>query len=258
LAFFAMDDIILHFFDIIKRKEMSRAQSHLALGTLKQVRVGEVLEQTKSHRTYPALHKNSHLLEAFKLFSIGIQRVAVINASKQIVGILSQSTILKYIASDVAVLGSLAENSANKFGLPWDRLVKIQSTVSAIDALYTLTEKGIFSCPIIDAQGKIVEHLSISDFKGLYEENTFLFLWDSVVDFIHEVRDSEKKAPRTIFHVHTKAPLKDIVKALIDHHVHQIYLQDEGEQPIGLISMTHVCNKIFKDALQNRPSLDLQ
>jgi CBS-domain-containing membrane protein len=192
--------------------------------------------------------KKNLVFEALILFGAGVQRVCVVNKSKGIVGILSQSKVLAWIAEDTRRLGELENEEASHLGTPWHRVVKISKDAITIEAVELMHSGGVFSLPLINDDGDLVGHVSMSDFKYLIiEDENFGDLLLPLEDFVAKrVESHSHHQPHNIVSAPVGSTMKEIVLTLFkEQHVHQLYLLDSEGQPKYFVSMTDVCHRIF-------------
>jgi len=198
--------------------------------------------------------------EALVLFGSGVQRIAVLK-NKEITGILSQSKVLKWVSEDTTRLGDLELQKAENLGTPWSNVIKISKNALTIDAVDLMHKHGVFSLPLIDEDGKLVDHLSMSDFKHvILEDENFSDLLIPLEQFVKKRLVTNNQVERHMVTTTSDATFRDIVLILAkEFHVHQIYLLDSNQNPTSFVSMTDVCHKIFKHMelpkLKNKASL---
>jgi len=273
LGFFAMDDVIIRL-NIVAKKSISlegkvesphirsdeaqelehRAQLFL------QHKVKEAIDEHRSSgNLYLGINGDETIKDALLAFATGVQRIAVFDSSKNITSILSQSTLLRFISEDTTRLGPIADQPAEKLGIPWSRLVKLTDKALVIDAVETMHKHSVYSLPIVlevaTHQGdhhaselRLVAHLSMSDFKKLYLTRGSLDqLLIHALKFVQDIREAAGKPKDHIVSVPHTATVKDVVLAMVNNHVHQLYLVDPAKPdvPLSLVSMTNVCHKLF-------------
>jgi len=251
---FALDDVIMHVSRICKqtvKPTKGVPSKHLKTDTLDDLVLRHrilhnetLLDIVGRHRgdsKFLAVSKNDKVSDALILYGVGVQRICVASRRK-VIGILSQSTLLKWIAEDTRRLGDLENETADQLGILWPRVVKISKDALVIDAVELMHDKGVFSLPIIDEEGCLFGHISMSDLKTLLlEEGNFSDLLLPLKEF-----SKKRSNDRGLVTAKTSSRMKDIVKRLVEEHVHQLYLLDDNNKPHSFISMTNVCHKLFR------------
>eukprot|EP01102_Stenamoeba_stenopodia_P022635 TRINITY_DN9518_c0_g1_i1.p1 TRINITY_DN9518_c0_g1~~TRINITY_DN9518_c0_g1_i1.p1 ORF type:complete len:347 (-),score=95.05 TRINITY_DN9518_c0_g1_i1:84-1100(-) len=262
-GFFAMDDVIISLDRVSKkainvdgntesphiRSDQAKELEHRARIFLNH-KVKEAIDANRSSgNMFLGIRGDQTVQDALLLFATGVQRIAVFNSRKEIISILSQSTLLRYLAEDTKRLGSLENEPASSLGIPWKRLVRLTDRALVLDAVETMHERSVYSLPIVNSEEKLIAHISMSDFKRLYLTRESLGrLLEPILKFVQENREANQKPLNHIVAVAPTATVKDVVLTLVAHHVHQLYLVDTTQpHPTSLISMTNVCHKIFSN-----------
>eukprot|EP01101_Sappina_pedata_P003533 TRINITY_DN1413_c0_g1_i1.p1 TRINITY_DN1413_c0_g1~~TRINITY_DN1413_c0_g1_i1.p1 ORF type:complete len:364 (-),score=105.01 TRINITY_DN1413_c0_g1_i1:104-1135(-) len=264
-GFFAMNDVVMHLSRIsklaIKSDSADTESQHIKDDRLEELiirqhyfhkeTVHDVISRHRGDKRSLAIEISKPLSDVLMIFAHGVQRMCV-TKNKKIVGILSQYTILKWLAEDTTRLGDTENEPAENLGIPWKKLVHIPQEMKTIDAIELIHNKGALSAPIVDADGNLVAHFSMSDIKALaLNDVDFQSLILPIIEFIKQNREAEKHKETTQDVAHVvcaprNSPFKDIILSLTNAHVHQCYLVDDDNKPVSLISLTHVCQRIFK------------
>eukprot|EP01121_Diplochlamys_sp_Union-15-3_P018180 TRINITY_DN6576_c0_g1_i3.p1 TRINITY_DN6576_c0_g1~~TRINITY_DN6576_c0_g1_i3.p1 ORF type:complete len:239 (+),score=22.34 TRINITY_DN6576_c0_g1_i3:73-789(+) len=164
-GFFAIDDILLHFFDILRLKNLKKVDAKSALKVAKHEKVIDILKRQNYQKSVKLLPQNTPLNTVLRSFAQGAQRIGVIDTNRKLIGVLSQSTVISYIAQEESVLSEIQDIPVSKIATPWSKVTKVSTKQTAIDALYTLHSESIRFCPVVDSKGTLINHLSLSDFK---------------------------------------------------------------------------------------------
>lgn len=260
-GFFAMDDVIIHLDRVSKkalnldgstesphvRSDQSRELEHRAKMFL-ACTVQDAIDEHRGSSMFLGVKNDQTIKDALMLFAKGVQRIAVFDSAKEITSILSQSTLLKYISQNFALLDGLENEPAAKLGIPWSRVEKINSQSLVVDAVSTMHEKSVYAVPLVDDDGKVVSHISMSDLKRFAINTSSLAkVLEPTLHFVKDIRDSQNLPANNIISVPNTATIKEVVDALISNHVHQLYLVDPAiTHPVSIVSMTNVCHKIFE------------
>jgi len=201
---------------------------------------------------FHGISQNTSLKDALLAFAFGVQRIAVFDNSERkgpVRNIISQSRLLSFIAEDTSTrLGTLENTPAASLGIPWERVIKAKATTKTIDVVQMMHDKGVWGIPIIDDEENVVSHVSFTDFKIIHQERDFGLLLEPVLDYIKYSRTLHASSRPWDYIVHAKsdALMKDVVKILVQEHVHQLYMFDiDNEKPKSLISLTNICHKVF-------------
>jgi len=256
-GFFAMDDVIIHLARVCRQSIVTGgvvSSSSIKTDQIEdmnvrrkcfhQETVDDVIGRHRAHSKLLVITKNKPFLRALHVFAVGVQRIVVMK-SKKIVGVLTQSAVIKWFSQDLSRLGSLQYQNAAALGIAWDRVIKINKDLPAIDAVELMHEKCVFCLPLVDNDGKLFAHLSMSDFKSLIlVEEDFHDLLLPVHVFVTRYHQITNKSTEIISAPST-ATIQDVVAILAKERVHQVYLVNENGIPTNVISMTNVCHRIF-------------
>jgi len=205
----------------------------------------DVIGRHRYHSKILAIKRNRPITVALHVFAAGVQRINVLK-DKKVIGVLTQSAVLKWLAEDTSRLGIIEHERAEDLGIPWDRVIKINKDYPTIDAVELMHERCVFSLPLIDDDGRLVGHVSMSDFKSLIlkdEDFTDLLLPIHVV--VKRYREMTNKEDIIISAPTETATIRDIVLTMAKERIHQMYLINDAGVPTDMISMTNVCYKIF-------------
>mmetsp|Transcript_7993 Transcript_7993/g.8820 ORF Transcript_7993/g.8820 Transcript_7993/m.8820 type:complete len:359 (+) Transcript_7993:54-1130(+) len=202
---------------------------------LKTTTVLTALGDTSS--VYNAYEFDTPLSQILNDFQKGIHRVAVGKDGK-LTSILSQSTVLRYLAKNVSHLSKYAKReTVMNIGIGTigtGSLLKINYTTPTIEAFYMLYLNNKSALPIVDNEGTLLANLSISDLRGISTRN-FASLLLPVLEFI-SCQVSEFRPPIT---VDISDPFETVLLKLAATKVHRVWVKNNAELA-GVISLTDV------------------
>eukprot|EP01121_Diplochlamys_sp_Union-15-3_P012311 TRINITY_DN3674_c0_g1_i1.p1 TRINITY_DN3674_c0_g1~~TRINITY_DN3674_c0_g1_i1.p1 ORF type:complete len:372 (-),score=40.19 TRINITY_DN3674_c0_g1_i1:41-1111(-) len=239
-GFFAIDDILLHFFDILKLGDLKKIDAKAALKVAKHDTIIDILNRQNYQKNVILLFQNTPLSTVLRSFAQGAQRIGVIDSNRKLIGVLSQSTVISYIAQEETVWSEIPDIPVSRIATPWSRVTKVSDSKTAIEALHNLHSENVRYCPIIDAKGNMINHLSISDFKPIYKVESLSILWRKVNKYLRDTKETEK-----IYHIRSNASIKSVIRRIHKRKVHQLYLVSDN-QPVGLVTLTDICKGLFE------------
>jgi len=256
-GFFAMDDVIMHLSRICQRSVNATGSESLNIKTdqLEDLVVRQHFFHQEIVRDVISRHRGSSsqvlgikskkpIADALVVFANGVQRLAVYKR-KAIVGILSQSTVIKWISENPKRLGDLADAPAESLGIPWKRVIKINKDALTIDCVQLMHDHAAYAVPVVDENDKLVCHCAMADFKYLALTDNFGDLLLPITEFISRVRKSHNQDPCMIVSANYRTPFKQIIDILVKEHMHHLYLLDDNNEPISMISLTNICHLVF-------------
>jgi len=182
-----------------------------------------------------------HVLDLLSMKAHRTHRVAVLNGEKKVVGIISQSDILRLANNHVDKI-PLAGKSLKDLGLSKGCLMLKASTDFAT-ALAFLSDHRVSGIAIVDdEQGKLVANFSAGDLRG-FHKSWFVEFSASVVDFLRDVARTRRE-PVVLTPDHT---LNDCIQAMVNKRVHRVYAVDEEKRPISVVSLTDLMSVLQED-----------
>jgi len=164
----------------------------------------------------------------------GIHRVPVVSTG-HVIGIVSQSDVVRLIAKNKHLLGELSNNTLLQLGLDKRSVVTVKNDALIIDAFNTILSNDITGLAVVDmTSGRFVNNLSASDLKGVTELNFF-----KLEAQIHQIFMSnyEKKPP--VF-CYPNTTLSELISLVERTGVHRVYVLDEHNRPIGVVTLTDI------------------
>ncbi|OMJ13261.1 Protein SDS23 [Smittium culicis] len=195
-----------------------------------------------------AILPETTLAQILDIFSSKIHRVAVMGDSSKITGILSQSTLIKYLVNSLSDFKIKLDASIdNNFPIHSDpELSKLLNT-SLLDlnlaykttwaaypdtpitsALNTLEKNSFSSIPILDPSGSIITSLSLSDIKYLVLPKFRHLINRSCLELVQSVRYQQGiqtgKDSAPVISAHPEDPLKVVISKLAATSTHRIWI----------------------------------
>jgi CBS domain-containing protein len=112
------------------------------------------------------VHSTDSIKAAIEIFVKGVHRVAVTDDKNQIIHVLSQSDIIRWMAGDFTRMGSKANVEVDKLDIKkLGSLVAAPSTTRTVEVFELMKEKGVTSVAILGKDGTLEGVLSASDLK---------------------------------------------------------------------------------------------
>jgi len=234
--------------------QLSTADAELKKATLADVikALGrEAVEIQETHSTYTLV----------EVFTSGDRRAAILSRDKKaILGIMSQSDVVRHVSPALQKGGALSEFgqlSIKELGHGLKPVVAVQKKQTVAFALKLLVEKKVSSLAVVDepkvdakteetALGKLVGNFSASDFRFITHDHFRKFkvtTWrvDTFLGSVHH----HSLVPTTI---RPDDSLTKVVELLVLHSLHHIWIADEEGRPIGIVSLTDVMKMLLSYA----------
>jgi len=207
--------------------------------------VKEIINASKKDEFIPVYAHGTiyQLIEG--VFYKGIHRVPVLDENNKIVSIVTQSEVLNFLAKHMdIVVSDLGNISVDQLHLGTKNVIAMSTNAQAIHAFYLMYTHKVSAVAIVSPSGSLVANLSASDIRGL-EQQHFESLLLPVTQYIINQR-GKPKAPITCT---INTDFQTVLMKMILFRIHRIWIVDEDDRPIGVISQTDVMKKLseFQD-----------
>jgi CBS domain-containing protein len=216
--------------------------------------IKEIIDLSKRNPLCQVL-KTSPLWECISLFQRGLHRVVVTNEERKIVGILSQSDVVRFLAGKMDEHYSFFGKTVEELNLGTYSLITVRDTQPTIAALKILYEHKVSAVAVVNKEGILVGNLSASDLKGAtivtdsdQGADPFGSLFLPVITFL-------KQGGMTKFPVGTctrNTAFNFVLLRILALRVHRLWIVDEKEHPIGVISLTDIMKALIAEKQPER------
>lgn len=181
-------------------------------------------------------------------------RIAVLDRSRNVVGVLTQSKVMEWINDHLVMLAWARDTPIWKIR-PYSLLVSVRESEPAIDAFRLMEEKNISGVAVVNDRGELTDCISIKDLRGIGPSERFYKLFDSVDDFKDSIKDDYADAPWSAQYVLRTATLEQVIRKLVSEKIHRVFVVDNeaDRRPIDVISQTDVL-KYLLDQFQGQGS----
>ncbi|KAG1082688.1 hypothetical protein G6F42_022484 [Rhizopus arrhizus] len=195
------------------------------------------------------------LLSAVEEFAYGTHRVCVLNPDGTIKGILSQSTVAKYIFDNqrhFPDIECMMNKTLRQLGLGVSDVIAVNADSPVLDALALMSKHDISSVAVLGHMGVVLGNISMTDVKHVVKSYRHQLLWKTCFQFVSLVRtqqgidDGQDRLP--VFDVRLDTTLGFAVAKLLATKSHRVWVIDERERAIGVLSITDVMRAIASSA----------
>ncbi|CAO3594206.1 unnamed protein product [Absidia cylindrospora] len=223
----------------------------------KQVPVSLASDLSQKNPFYSILPEAT-LISAVEEFSCGTHRVCVLNPDGQIKGILSQSTVVKYLYENkhqFPEIDAMMNKTLRELNLGQTDVVSVNADSPVLDALSQMSKYGVSSVAVLGHMGVILGNISMTDVKHVLKSYHHRLLWDTCFQFVSLIRnqqgidDGQDRLP--VFDVRLDTTLGFSIAKLLATKSHRVWVTDERDRAIGVVSLTDVTVAI--SAVGNEP-----
>jgi len=198
--------------------------------------VGELIDFSKRNR-FAAMRETATVRMCIDQWLHGVHRVACLDNRGWLTGVLSQFSVVEYLALiDPSQVKEL-QNTAGNFIFKTENPLCIGCNTSVIDAFMVMHNYGLSALGLLDTNGKLVGNISASDLKGLTAQgfNSLLLPCES---FLQDVRSFQRRGEDFVVWCTHDTPMHQVVNLIVQHRVHRIYVCTQSGNPLAVISLT--------------------
>ena len=189
------------------------------------------------------IREDASVYQCFERMALsGNHRLAVTNFRGRVVGIVTQSMIIDYLAKNMSWFNQARNLPVFKFRPYISFVATIRDTAKALDAFQLMVDRNVNGIAVVDANNRLIDMISTRDLRGMGPGGErFSFLWRSVRDFKAMVRRNFALAPRVPM-VTRDSTFGEVISMMNDRKVHRVFVVDSltDPKPIDLISQTDI------------------
>ncbi|ORX49198.1 CBS-domain-containing protein [Hesseltinella vesiculosa] len=212
----------------------------------KQVPVSLASDLSQRNPFYSIMHETT-LLSAVEIFACGTHRVCVLKPDGTIKGILSQSTVVKYLYEhrrQFPEIDDLLNRTVRQLSLGESAVISVNADSPVLEALSQMSEHGVSSVAVLGHMGVILGNISMTDVKYVLKSVHHRLLWETCIQFVSLIRtqqgieDGQDRLP--VFDVRLETTLGFAIAKLLATRAHRVWVTDERDRPIGVLSLTDI------------------
>jgi len=187
--------------------------------------------------------RNASVYEAItKMLDEGVRRLVVVDELGKTVNIITQFDVVKFLNEHIDEFGDACKQSVGALSLGNSPVICASLTQCAAEVFQMMISENVRGVAITNKPDdgevdELVANLSLSDLKGLNEEN-FENLSKNVFEFILATQD----APKSVISCTNATSLQDVFQMMVDNAIHRIYTVDSCMRPSSVISVVDLLN----------------
>lgn len=186
----------------------------------------------------------------------------------RITDIVSQTDVIRFLAAHVDRLDRAFDKSVSELGMVQGaaEVATVSAGTPVLAAFALMQRRGLSGVGVTAAEGgPLISNLSSSDMRGLTGDRfgalalpvgSYLCLmrlgglsWDSVIteqtpSAIKEGRWAEVLQPLPVLSCRPSSTLKEVIRQLVDHNRHRVYVVDDSDRAVGVVTPTDVLRLI--------------
>ena len=186
------------------------------------------------------------LLDMFGASGGSLHRVPVVDDAGSVVGLVTQSTVLKFLAAHLPLyhpdLLSRELQSLPALGSATLAEVDAKSTVFA--ALHALIDRSVSGLAVV-REGALVGCFSASNLRGCSGNDLFPLMSQTVQAFLETA--SFRGAPSPSLHpivVAQRDTVATLLAKIIGHHIHRVFRVDDQGVPFSVIALADLLSML--------------
>ncbi|KAL7317746.1 cell separation during budding [Mucor circinelloides] len=214
-----------------------------------KVPVGMASDLSRKNPFYSILHEAT-LLSAVEIFACGTHRVSILRPDGKIEGILSQSTVVKYLFENrrqFPEIDQILDKTIRELNLGNEPVIGVNDNSSVLDALSLMSTHGVSSVAVL-REKTVLGNISMTDVKHVMKGYSHNLLWKKCFQFVSHIRtqqgitDGQDRLP--VFDVRPETSLGFTIAKLLATKAHRVWVVDEQNQATGVVSLTDVIRTI--------------
>eukprot|EP00026_Physarum_polycephalum_P010655 Phypoly_transcript_10824.p1 GENE.Phypoly_transcript_10824~~Phypoly_transcript_10824.p1 ORF type:complete len:418 (+),score=82.14 Phypoly_transcript_10824:41-1255(+) len=199
---------------------------------------------------YMPLVKSANLYQAIEILAkFGIHRVPIVNDEQKIEAILSQSAVLDFLFANLEKFATKAKKSVKD--LLSNRpdattVLTMLETAPAFEAFELMLKNKVSAVGIVNEEGKLVGVISGTDMRIIGPHcNTLALLLNPVKDLLDQSRELNTVMLVPVVKAALTDTLGIVIESMEDNKVHRVFVVDEDEKPLCVLSMKDVLNEFL-------------
>jgi len=206
-------------------------------------KIGKVVDFS-SRNPFGYCSLDSPLPNAIETLGKGIHRLIVRDEKGSIVGILTQSTIVRFMAKNPQYLKLFANQPHSLFGIGRNAsdIIKVYDTTRTLDAFRKLFVQGITGIAVISGDGSLISQLSASDLRHLGAHTSSKLNLRTLLKPVNQYLEiCRLQLPKSyLVKANPEDTLYQLIKLMTENGVHRVWIVDTEDKLFGVVTMTDV------------------
>lgn len=167
-----------------------------------------------------------------------VHRVPVIDHQGRVSNLITQSSIVSFLAAHIDKLGNIAGQTVSSLLLGHKDVFTVGINARAIDAFKIMTDRDISAVGVVDEEGRLIGNISVRDIRVVATDTRLLQrLYLGVREFIYKINSTRVDIINPAIACSAADTYGLVVKKLAASRVHRIYVVD-NHLPVGVISLS--------------------
>jgi len=182
-----------------------------------------------------------------KLSEEDIKRILVIDENKNVINIITQSSVIEFIWSHKSKFSDIWDKPISEFNIRTreKQVVSINEKENLINAFKLLRKAHVSAICVVNDDNQLVGTISVKDLRTVTPGLTIMQrLYIPVKHFLKKIR-IETKAPKRSITCSENEEFGNIIEKLHESSVHRVWIVDRHMKPIGAISLQDILKIIY-------------
>jgi len=191
-----------------------------------------------------AAHSAFSICETMALDKLG--RIPIIRSAldRRVIRFITQKQVVSWLNAHLHLIGAKSGKLLNSCPELYHAILCVKYDDIAIDAFELMVKHNVSGVAVINAEGRLVNHLSIGDLKLIgADASMFWRLQQSVRNFTRKlaaVYAHKYQRPRHVVYATPSATIEDVSHCLVNTGYHRLYIVDNhvDRRPVGVCSLS--------------------
>jgi len=192
---------------------------------------------------FKAVEGEATLEEVCKILATGTHRVPVVSADGKVSNIVSQSTIIQFLATHF-VNDEFLKKTVAEIHLGSSPVLSVIQTDTALKTFSKLDDSGRSGLAVVDAEGVLVGNTSGSDIKLYLKHHETLN--QTIIEFLNKIRRLDLSTRAPSFTCRSEDSLYHLIGKLSATKAHRVFIVDDHYRPTRVVSLTDIIRAILK------------
>jgi len=161
----------------------------------------------------------------------------VVTEEGKLVGYITQSDLVKHLYDQ----GKFTDKTVKELDIGSTAITTIKENQKVLEAFRDMAIQHTSGCAVVDATGKLVSSISSLDIRGVSSTGDLMDrLYWTYKEYFSSLQGELHIHPRGAHTTSPDTPLSEVVKCMVEKKRHHVYLVDEQERPVRVISLGDV------------------
>jgi len=181
--------------------------------------------------------------EVCRILATGAHRVPILAADGKVSNIVSQSSIIQFLATHF-VNDEFLTKTVAELHLGTSPVLSVLQSDTALKTFSKLDDTGRSGLAVVDNEGVLVGNTSNSDIKLYLKHNETLN--QSIIEFLNKIRRLDLSTRAPSFTCRSEDSLYHLIGKLSATKAHRVFIVDDHYRPIRVVSLTDIIRAILK------------